>query len=388
MIRDIKLMVPGPVEVSYEVRQQMASVQVAHYAQEAIDIYNSCVEKLRPIFGVENNADLFIMPGSGSAALDACIGTLVRRGEKVLTATNGMFSARLKTQAQSYGARTVEVSAEEGRAVTAPMIEDAVKKNPDCKAILAVHLETSTGALNPIGEIGVVAKEYDIPLVVDAVSSIGTQPFQMDEWNVSLCGASPTKGLETPPGLGIAVVSKRGWETIGRKEPSHTGWYSDLNTWKEVAETNVIRKGVVYPLYVTMPVNNMRALHQSLRAVEEEGLEQRFARHALMASVTQAGMRNLGFDDFPPEGYRANGVTVMNNTLGIDVAQLIEFLKETYATEIGNGLCDLHNKIVRIGHIGQTATLDCVVPVLFGIEHFLRKKGMQVPVGASLAGIQ
>lgn len=100
------------------------------------------------------------------------------------------------------------------------------------------------------------------------------------------------------------------------------------------------------------------------------------------------GLENLGFELFPEEGYFANAVTVMRNNLGINVWELIEFLKQKYNIEISNGLGKLNNKIFRIGHIGQSASLDYVVPVLFGIEHYLREKGFSIPIGASLVGVK
>jgi len=384
-----KLMVPGPVEVSHDVMQQMSSPQIPHYSEEAIGIYNSCLEKLKKIFRFRENGDVFIMPGSGSVALDAAIGTVVRRGDKVLVGVNGMFGERMKTIALSYGAEVVEVKVEEGKAITGKMLEGEATKNLDLKAILIVHLETSTGVLNPIKEIGEVAKKIDIPLIVDAVASIGVEEFFIDDWNVSFCGTCTQKGLETPPGLGIVGVGKGGWKFIKKGEQSDHGWYSNLLSWKEAPLVNKIRKGLSYPLWVTMPVNNVKSLHLSLsKIIDEEGIEKRIKRHSKMAFMVREGLENLGFELFPEKGYFANAVTVMRNNLGINVWELIEFLKQNYNIEISNGLGKLNNKIFRIGHIGQSASLDYVVPVLFGIEHYLREKGFNIPVGASLVGVK
>lgn len=382
-------MIPGPVEVGHDVMQQMSSPQIPHYSEEAIGIYNSCLEKLKKMFRFPENGDIFIIPGSGSVALDATIGTVVRRGDKVLVGVNGMFGERMKTIALSYGAKVVEVKVEEGKAITGKMVEGEATKNPDLKAILMVHLETSTGVLNPIKEIGEVTKKIDIPLIVDAVASIGVEEFFMDEWNVSFCGTCTQKGLETPPGLGIVGVSKGGWKFIKKGKQSDHGWYSNLLSWKEAPLVNKIRKGLSYPLWVTMPVNNVKSLHLSLsKIIDEEGIEKRIKRHSKIAFMMREGLENLGFELFPEEGYFANAVTVMRNNLGINVWELIEFLKQNYSTEISNGLGKLNNEIFRIGHIGQSASLDYVVPVLFGIEHYLREKGFNIPVGASLVGVK
>jgi len=383
-----KLMIPGPVEVGHDVMQKMSSPQIPHYSKEAIDIYNSCREKLKEVFKLQEGGSVFIMNGSGSVALDAAIGSIIKEGDKVLVGINGMFGERMKIIALSYGAEVVEVKAEEGKAITGERLERQIIKNPDLKAILIVHLETSTGVLNPVKEVGELSRRYNIPLIVDAVSSIGTEKFLMDEWNVSFCGTSTQKGLETPPGLGIIAVSKMGWEVIEERKISTNGWYSNLAYWRERARANPIREGVIYPSLVTMPVNNVKALHLSLSRIAEEGIEERLRRHSKVAFIVREGLKNLGFELFPEKEYFANAVTVVRNNLGINIEELIDFLKQRYNTVISNGLGKLNNKIFRIGHIGQSASLGYVVPVLFGIEHYLRKKGFKIAVGASLVKVK
>jgi len=183
-------------------------------------------------------------------------------------------------------------------------------------------------------------------------------------------------------------VSDAGWDWLLKNKVTGTGWYLNLLLWKKVQEGKEIRKGVVYPLPVTMPVNNVLALLQSLEDIEREGWEARLERHRRVAEAVREGMQAMGFTLFPEEGCRANAVTSVRNDLSIDVSELIAFLKDFVHTEISNGLFDLYNKLVRIGHIGQTAQVECVMPVLFGIECFLRKKGRNLARGSSLSGIE
>lgn len=387
-MKPLTLMVPGPVQVSASVLGKMAATQIPHYGLEAIGMYNSCIEKLRPLFGLREGGNVYIFPGSGSVANEVGSATFVTPGEKVIVATNGTFGERVRDQAMSYGARIVHVRADEGKPVTAGMVEEAVKANPDVRLIWAVHLETSTGVLNPIEAIGKVAGKYDIPFAVDAVSSFGTEIIDMEKWNIDFCATATQKGLETPPGLGIVGVSKKGWETLLARKTSGTGWFLNLMLWKKVQEGKEIRKGIVYPLPVTMPVSNVGALLESLEEIDREGWEARLRRHQLIAEAVRAGMRNMGFQLFPEEGCYANAVTSVRNNLPIDVSELIAFLKEFVHTEISNGLFELYNKLIRIGHIGQTAEKENIVPVLFGIEHYLRKKGLNLALGSSLVGVE
>ena len=183
-------------------------------------------------------------------------------------------------------------------------------------------------------------------------------------------------------------MSARGWEALLKKKTPGTGWFLNLFTWKRVQEGKEIRKGVVYPLPVTMPVNNVTALLESLEEIHREGLENRFNRHHRIAQAVRQGMQCMGFQLFPEEGCFSNAVTSVRNNLPIQVSELIGFLKEFVHIEVSNGLFELYNKLIRIGHIGQTAETEHVVPVLFGIEHFLRKKGLNLALGSSLSGIE
>jgi len=210
----------------------------------------------------------------------------------------------------------------------------------------------------------------------------------MERWNVAICATATQKGLETPPGVGIVAMSQAGWEMLLERKTPGTGWFLNLLLWKKVQEGKEIRKGVVYPLPVTMPVNNVFALLESLEDIDREGWEARLSRHQNIARAVRKGMQCMGFTLFPQEGFCSNAVTAVQNSFSIDVAEMIGFLKEFAHTEISNGLFELYNKLVRIGHIGQTAQREHIIPVLFGIECFLRKKGKNLTLGSSLVGIE
>jgi alanine-glyoxylate transaminase / serine-glyoxylate transaminase / serine-pyruvate transaminase len=383
----VRLMVPGPVEVETSVLREMSIAQVAHYSEEAISLYNECVNNLKLIAGDIKNTDVFILVGSGSIAMDSCLASVVGNNDKILVATNGNFGDRLTVQAKCIGADVSELRVEPGKAIRGDMIEDAIKKNSRIRAIALVHLETTNGVLNPIKEIGEVARKFGIPLIVDSVSSFGVEDFNMQDFGVSLSGTGVQKGLETPPGLGISFVSENGWQAIKNRKKTTCAWTLDLLTWLDHVKNNKVRKDIIYPLMVTMPVNNIRALAKSLQNILEESIEKRLERHKKISEIVKIGCRNLGFEDFPEEGFSAHGVSVMKNTLNIDISEMIYFLRQNYNTQISNGLFDLSNKIFRIGHIGQTSTLDNIVPVLFGIEHYLRRKGFNIKNGDSLIGV-
>lgn len=382
-MKHVDLMIPGPVEVSREVLQEMASPMVWHRSSEALSSYRECALLLAKVFGTEG--DVLIMNGSGSVAFDACVGSLIRDNDAVIACVNGYFGMRNREIALTYGARAIDVTTPEGSPITAEAVRNCIKSNIDARAVLVVHHETSTGILNPIAEIGSVAREYGIPVIVDAVSSLGIDPLEMDKWGISMCASSPQKGLEAPPGLGLVAINASGWDAVETRQPSSHGWHSNLRMWRSVRSPSTNEPSFLAPP-VTQAINNIRALHCSLQEIMREGLLQRIERHARIARIARAGIRNMGFKTLPDDRWASNCITAVVNTLDIDVQELLNYLYDEYQIEIGGGIASLAGKIFRIGHVGLSASQGFVIRAMFGIEQFLRKKGRPIRVGAGLVG--
>ena len=183
-----KLMIPGPVDVDDEILAAMAEPVRPHYGNEWLAIYNEAVEHLQRIFGTRN--DLFLMTGPGTAALEAALGSLMRTGDKVLVARNGFFGDRLATVARAYGLDVRQVTAPLGQPVEPGAIRRALSAGPGIQAVAVVHLETSTAVLNPIKDIAAAARDFEVPIIVDAVSSLGGMPLPVDKWGIDICVAS------------------------------------------------------------------------------------------------------------------------------------------------------------------------------------------------------
>lgn len=359
----LKLMIPGPIQPDPDVLEAMGGKVRPHYGAGFTKFYNETTELLRPIFNTRG--DIFLMPGAGSVAIDACLGSALSTGEKLLVGVNGFFGERLVTIAQAYGLQVVPIQAEWGLPLRAADFVEGFRKHPDAVAAAAVHLETSTTVVNPVEEIGPVAREAGKYFFVDAVSSMGGLPFHMDEWGVDLCSTASQKCLGAPPGLAPVAVGPRGWEVINRNPYKSHGWYGDLRVWKWYTEN----WGDWHPFPITQATNNIAALRVSLEQLLEEGIENRLARYRSLALRLRRGLRRIGLKPFTPDERMAPVLTAACTPGGVPSSQIVTYMEEAHGIKISGGLGALKESLIRIGHMSPTVTevdIDEVVDALAG----------------------
>ena len=372
-----QLMVPGPVDVDPQVLQALSRPLVAHFGQEWANFYKETVEMTKDVF--QTKGDVFLLVGSGSAGLDAIVGSSVGQVGKALILSNGWFGERLYQIARSYTAHTTVIRIPPDRPIEPEVLEASLQQNP-VDVVLVTHCETSTGVLNPIKLLGAVCEKYNSLLVVDAVSSLGGAPLPMDDWKIDACVTATQKCLETPAGLSPIAVSQRAWERIEKSESR--GWYLNLRTWKEFS----MAWSDWHPHPVTVPTGLIEAFRLSLERIRKEGLIRRFERHAYVAGLLRQGLRNLKFKILAPEDYASPTVTAFQADSRISIEGLQHFLQDKYNILIAGGVGDLRGKIFRIGHMGPSATSQSIISVLFGIVKALQKNGVRIRTGQAFKG--
>jgi alanine-glyoxylate transaminase/serine-glyoxylate transaminase/serine-pyruvate transaminase len=362
----MRLMIPGPVDVEDDVLDALAQPVIPHYGALWIPIYQEVIARLQELFGTQN--DLFLIPGPGTAGLDAALGSLMASGDKVLVASNGFFGRRTVSIARGYG---LDVCVVEGP-LDRPLDPDAIRRRlmaeGSAQALVAVHLETSTGVLNPLPEIADVARELDVPIIVDAVSSMGGVPIPVDGWGLDVCVTVINKCLACPPAIAPISVGPRAWDQIERKGDHGHGWYLDLRVWKDFAT----RWAAWHPYPTTLPTNNIVAALHSLRQIEARGLEAHYRHFAEAAQTVRAGLRRLGFAFFTDEAYTSPLITAVRAKPGMDIEDLRRYLTEEWHLMVAGGLDELHGQIIRIGHIGKASSAEYCALLLEGIEAYLR----------------
>lgn len=362
--KELLLMIPGPVQPDADVMLAMGSAVRAHYGPEWTKLYNLTTEMLKRVYNTKG--DVFLMVGSGSCGLDACIGSAFSRGDKIIIGINGFFGERIKAIAIGYGLETILVEEEWGVPLQPAAIENAIKENPEAKGVCVVHLETSTTIINPIEEIGQIVRKYDLCYMVDAVSSLGGIDMHMDSWGIDLCASASQKCLGAPPGLALVAVGERGWNFIDGSSGNGHGWYTDLRTWRKYAE----EWADWHPFPITMATNNVLALKASMDSLLLEGVKSRMERYRQLAMHLRKGLRKVGMPPYTPDEMMAPVLTAALGPAGVQTSGIVTYLVEHHQIQIAGGLGALKNKIIRIGHMAPTVTFEDIDRVLDALSQF------------------
>ncbi|NIO04024.1 MAG: aminotransferase class V-fold PLP-dependent enzyme [Proteobacteria bacterium] len=366
MIADkpLKLMIPGPVEVEEDVLAVMANPVMPHYGVAWTKLFNETIELLKSVFNTEG--DVFLMVGSGTAGIDACIGSSVRRGEKILVGVNGYFGDRLAIIAEGYGLQVVRLEREWGTPIPAATVKQALHEHPDAKAVAMVHLETSTAIVNPIEVIGPLVKEAGALFIIDSVSSLGGIPLKVDAWGIDLCASATQKCLGAPPGLTPVSVSSTAWEAILANDTPH-GWYLDLKVWRQYA----IDWADWEPYPTTTATSNVLTLRASLKRLLEEGLEVRLNRYRDLALQLRQGLREIGMPPYTPDEDLVPVLTPVCAPEGVPAGEVVEYMEQVQRIKIAPGLGEaLQDKIFRIGHMSPAVTSEDIEDVLRALASF------------------
>ena len=366
-VPNMRHLIPGPVTVEEEALREMGAPVQAHYGPEWAAAYNETRELLKDVFCTQG--DVHILVGSGSAGLDAAIGSMAAPGETIVIGRNGFFGQRLVEIGRKYALHVITVDAASGEAIDPATVDDALAQHREATALAVVCLETSTTAVNPIAEISAVARRHDLPLIVDAVSSLGGIPLEMDEWGIDICVSASQKCLGAPPGLAPVAVSPRAWEVMASKPQRGHGWYLNLETWKRYDDS----WGDWHPYPVTMATNNVLALRAGLRSLLAEGLEARIRRYTSLALRLREGVRRLGLQPFTPDDALAPVLTAVYVPDGIRSSEIVRYLLEAHQIRISGGLGPkLGERIFRIGHMGGVVGEADIDAVLEALAEFLQ----------------
>jgi alanine-glyoxylate transaminase/serine-glyoxylate transaminase/serine-pyruvate transaminase len=374
------LLGPGPSMVHPRVLQAMSTPLVGHLDPAFLAIMEENKRLLRWLFGTANELTIPVS-GTGSAGMETCFVNLVEPGDEVVVCVNGLFGQRMSDVARRCGAEVHEVSAPWGRIVDAGDVRRALQQCRRPKLLAVVHAETSTGVLQPLDELGSLAKEFGALFLVDTVTSLGGHPVRVDEWGIDACYSGTQKCLSAPPGLAPVTFSPRATEVARKRRQPIQSWYLDVTLLSQYWGSDRV-------YHHTAPITMNYALLEALRLIEAEGLEARWQRHERNHRALVAGLTALGLSLASQEGYRLWTLNCVEVPPAVNDAQLRGALLNEFGIEIGGGLGPFKGRAWRIGLMGESSTAANVLAVLSALEQTLPRFGFPVEPGSGVAAAE
>jgi alanine-glyoxylate transaminase/serine-glyoxylate transaminase/serine-pyruvate transaminase len=355
---------PGPSNVAPSVLEAMSMPLLGHLDPVFVKMMDEIKAMLRAVFLTKNEMT-FPVSGTGSAGMEFCFVNLLEPGDEVIIGVNGVFGTRMVDVAERCGAKVTKVEAQWGRIIGAQQIEDALK-NRRPKLVAIVHAETSTGALTPVEEISKLAHDAGALFLLDTVTSLGGCPVRIDDWQVDAVYSGTQKCLSAPPGLAPVSLSPRAMEVATKRKTKVQSWYLDVNLLASYW-------GQERVYHHTAPITMNYALHEALRLVLVEGIENRWKRHQQNHELLVKGLKDLGLSIGSQPGHQLwqlNAVTVPE---GVDEAAVRKSLLNDHGIEVGAGLGPMKGKIWRIGLMGETSSQENVERCLAALRKILKR---------------
>lgn len=370
------LMGPGPSDIHPRVLQALSRGTVGHLDPYYLHIMDDLQQMLRGLFRTENRLT-FAVSGTGSAGMEAAVVNLIEPGDAMTVCVNGVFGGRMADVAARAGAAVTKVERPWGEVFAVQDLRTTIEQTRP-KVVGIVMAETSTGAWQPIEEISRFVHEQGALLLVDAVTSLGGVPVEVDRWNIDVIYSGSQKCLSCPPGLAPVSFNDRALETVVRRKSKVQSWYLDVSMlasyWSQER---------VY--HHTAPINMSYALYEAVRIIHEEGLESCWARHHLHHRALKAGLGAIGIAYAAQEGHQLPMLNAVHIPPGVDDMAVRSGLLNRFGVEIGGGLGAFKGKVWRIGLMGYGARQANVLLFLSALEQLLAEQKFKFDHGASIA---
>ena len=373
------LLGPGPSDAHPRVLSVMTTPLLGHLDPQFLDIMTETQQMLRQVYQTQNRLTI-PMSATGMAGMETCFVNLVEPGDKVVLCVAGYFGTRMIDVAGRCGADLTVLNRPWGQVFDLDEIRSALQQHRP-KVLGIVHAETSTGALQPIDQLGKLCREFDTLLITDCVTSLGCVPVKLDEWGIDAAFSCSQKGLSCPPGLSPVSLSERGVEALKLRKSKVQSWYLDLSMIESYW-------GGERSYHHTAPITMIYAIREGLRLVLEEGLEARFARHRRNHLALKAGLTALGLSYIAAEGHQLPQLNAVRIPDGVDDVAGRKRLLTEFGIEVGGGLGEFKGKAWRIGLMGYNSRPNCVFQALSALETVLRGAGVKVEAGSGVAAAE
>ena len=370
-----KLMGPGPLDIHPRVYRALTSPVIGHMDPAYLKTLEQIGERLRPVFQTQNKVT-HAAPGTGTSGMEACVANLLEPGDPVLVCVHGYFGDRIRLMAERQEADITVIEGEWGRPTDPEKVAKALKAKA-YKVITLVHAETSTGVLQPMEEIVRLAKEHDVMILLDTVTSLGGVELKADEWGLDAAYSCSQKCIGAPSGLAPVTFSERAIKAAKSRKHPIRSWYLDITLLDQYWGASK-----VYHHTSSSTLNY--ALLEALLLIEEEGLQNRFERHLRNHRALVAGVEAMGLQMLVKPENRLPTLNTIRVPDGVDEAKVRGYLLETFNLEIGAGLGALKGQVWRVGLMGYSSSAENGLFFLSAISRALAIQGCKTDLSAGL----
>lgn len=352
---------PGPTQVETRVYEAMGKPIVGYLDPFLYEVFEQVWSGLRTVFGTRNPMTMAI-PGTGSAGMETAVSNFVEPDSKFAVFSNGFFCERIAEMGRRHRANVVQCEKPWGETFSAAEARAFLERERP-EVVAFVHGETSTGALQAPLAITQAAHDLGALVIADCVTTLGSVPIGVDDSGIDIAYSCTQKGLSCPPGLSPFTVSPRAMERLNARTHSNPVWYLDLKLLSDYYNN---RK-----YHHTAPVSTFYALREALAAIQDEGVEQRFARHAGCHTSFVRRAESMGLRMHVAGGHRLPTLNTPRVPEGVDDARVRKQLLDEHQIEVGAGFGPLAGKIFRIGIMGPLATEDSLDQFFHAFEKCL-----------------
>lgn len=372
-LSDVTLFTPGPVNVPGSVLMAGAQKMIHHRTPEFSAILESVIERIKIIFGTQE--DVLLVHTSGRGAMEGAFKNLFSRGDKILCICNGYFGEMFANIAETSSLNVTRAFESWLHPLDLDALEQILKKDPSIKAVSLVHSDTSTAVLNPIKKIGEIVRRKNRLLIVDCVSSLGAIPFEFDNWKIDVAITASQKGLMAPAGISFVALNQRAWKAVAIAEKR--SFYIDFKKIKDFYSEKKETPG-------STPVSIVASVNESLNLIFQEGLDARYRRHKNISAAIKTAFESMGLDLFPQGNFiRSDALSAFYTPNGILPEKIKKIAREKYNIAIASGLGGYKDETFRIGHLGMV-NIQQTLTLTSAFEFILKELGVTDNLGEGL----
>lgn len=365
-MKDKLLMTPGPTYVNEEIRMAMAQpITNPDFDVNFYDFYKGTCDKIKKM--LHTNNDVLILAGEGILGLEAACASIIEQDDKVLCIDNGIFGRGFGDFAKLYGGDVTYHSQEYTKELNVEKLETFLQENNDFKVATLVHCETPSGITNPIDKICPILNKYGIISIVDAVSSMGGEPLEVDKWNIDIVLGGSQKCISASPGLTLLSISDRAWnKMLNRKKPI-LSFYCNLALWNNWYED----KWFPY----TQSISDIYGLDKAVERILTDN--NMIKRHRKLAQGVRIALQDAGLELYPNSGY-SNTVTTLNVPSKVECQTILNDMLDEHNIMISGAFDYLKDKVIRIGHMGENCYEEKLYITLKALDSVLRKHNVDL----------